>query len=80
MDAFGIRAIHPRPERRGFSRSPVIFQWLCSTSIFVIRHDQGCNGQYRKNKWGIQLNTVMLVFQNGIKHAESPACLAKGWD
>ncbi|QKE39188.1 hypothetical protein [Ferrovum myxofaciens] len=22
MDAFGIRAIHPRPERRGFSRSP----------------------------------------------------------
>ncbi|WP_434782786.1 MAG: hypothetical protein WJ289_02515 [Ferrovum myxofaciens] len=31
-------------------------------------------------KWGIQLNTVMLVFQNGIKHAESPACLAKGWD
>ncbi|KXW57670.1 hypothetical protein FEMY_17870 [Ferrovum myxofaciens] len=23
MDAFGIRAIHPRPERRGFSRSPV---------------------------------------------------------
>jgi len=31
-------------------------------------------------KWGIQLNTVMLVFQNGIKHTESPACLAKGWD
>lgn len=22
MDAFGIRAIHPRPERRGFSRNP----------------------------------------------------------
>ena len=31
-------------------------------------------------KWGIQLNTVMLVFQNGIKHTESPAYLAKGWD
>jgi hypothetical protein len=23
MDTYGVRAIHPRPERRGFSRIPV---------------------------------------------------------
>jgi len=38
------------------------------------------NATIMKWKWGIQLNTVMLVFQNGIKHTESPAYLAKGWD
>jgi len=50
-----------------------IFAWVIALIILL-------GGALALKKWGIQLNTVMLVFQNGIKHTESPACLAKGWD
>ncbi|QWY75595.1 MAG: helix-turn-helix domain-containing protein [Ferrovum myxofaciens] len=63
---------------KGLKQDPET-SWLSEVSSVVLQQSLR-HLDTAFTKWGIQLNTVMLVFQNGIKHAESPACLAKGWD
>jgi hypothetical protein len=60
MDTLGVRAIHPRPERRGFSRIPVkniqvlqTFLWVSSTLSRTV-----CQEDVRWKAWSCTGNCL----------------------